>query len=536
MFDGPRFLPTGRTSSYVQRDDEMSSLWLQRAGSNHPLQLLPPAKLIYKEPAFSRDGNTIYYSKCQPSCQLYRMPVLGGVETALGFRADSSVTFSPDGKRMAYVRSAVEAGSGVVRIFVANADGTGEQALNCSAEANAYQGGAPAWSPDGKMVAVPIMMSHGGQAYMKVIGVGVTDRAQPTLTMQRWRYIGDVAWLPKGDGFIISARDEASAPELALQIWRISYPGAEARRITNDLNNYMRVTVSTDGSTLMALEMHWTYSLWITPAENPSAAQQLTHGTIDRRDGYLGVSMTPDDELVYVSDVNGKRDLWKVNSDGSGQVQLTDGPHRDFYPNVTPDGRYVVFESTREGAHSIWRVDADGRNPKRLTRGTYDAEPVCSPDGKWVVYVAHEERRPPKLRKVSIDGGDSVSLTEEFAMHPAFSPDGKVIAYYRMDTQKRERWDIVIIPAAGGAPVKTLPAPNNFGSVLLWAPASNALTYRDNSLTSLWRLPLDGSEPSRITTLRGEHLYTFCYSRDGRRLAYASGPNVSDVILMTGFN
>jgi TolB protein len=211
-----------------------------------------------------------------------------------------------------------------------------------------------------------------------------------------------VAWLPFGDGFIINARDEASAPELAMQVWRVSYPGGEARRITNDLNNYTGISISADGSTLLALEVQWTYGMWIAPAENPSPAAQITRGTTDRRDGNLGLSHTPDGRLVYVSDFDGKRDLWSINTDGSGNTQLTDGPHKDIYPTVTPDGRYILFESTREGAHSIWRVDANGRNPTRLTRGSSDSEPVCSPDGKWVVYVSYDGS-PPKLRKVSIE-------------------------------------------------------------------------------------------------------------------------------------
>lgn len=91
---------------------------------------------------------------------------------------------------------------------------------------------------------------------MKIVGVGVADRAESTLTSQRWRNIQDVAWLSDGSGFIMNARDEASAPELALQIWRVSYPRGEASRITNDLNNYMRVGVSADGNTLMAVDMH----------------------------------------------------------------------------------------------------------------------------------------------------------------------------------------------------------------------------------------------------------------------------------------
>jgi Tol biopolymer transport system component/DNA-binding winged helix-turn-helix (wHTH) protein len=525
--------PDGQNIAYVERDGVLHSLWLQRAEANNPLQLLPPAKLTYKDPAFSRDGNTLYYSKCQPDCKLNRMPILGGVETTLPVRADSPVTFSPDGKRMAFVRvSAV--GPVEVSLMVANADGTGEMTLNSRVGGIVYQYGAPAWSPDGKVIALPILLSEGGRTYMKVIGVGVADRAESTLTSQRWRFIKDVAWLPDGVGLVINGRDEASAPELAMQIWRVPLTGGEARRITNDLNNYMRLGVSADGSTLMALQMQQTTSLWIAPAENPSAAAQVTHGTIDRRDGNLGLSMTPDGRLIYVSDLSGKKDLWSINADGSGLRQLTDGSHKDISPVVTPDGRYVIFESTRDGAHNIWRVDADGRNPTRLTRGSYDAEPACSPDGKWVVYVSHEDPRVPKLRKVPVEGGEVIPLTDEFAQHPAVSPDGKVIAYHRMDMQRRR--EIVFIPAQGGAPIKTLPAPKNFGSVMSWAPAGDSLSYRDNALTGIWRLPLDGTPPGPLMSLRGEQLFSFCYSQDGRRLAYARGPNLTDVILITRFN
>jgi TolB protein len=320
-----------------------------------------------------------------------------------------------------------------------------------------------------------------------------------------------------------------------MQVWRVSYPGGEARRITNDLNNYMRIAVSADGSTLMALQVQWTSSLWVAPAENPSAAAQVTRGTLDRQDGSLGVSVTADGRLIYVSMLSGKKDLWSVNADGSGLRQLTDGSHRDGFPAVTPDGRYVLFESVRDGANSIWRVDADGRNPTRLTRGRNDSDPACSPDGKWVVYVSNDDL-PPKLRKVPVEGGDPVPLTDEFSQHPTFSPDGKVIAYYRMDMQRRERRDIIFIPAQGGAPIKTFPAPKNFGSVMRWAPTGDALTYRDSTLSGLWRLPLDGAPPAPLMSLRGERLLSFAYSPDGRRLAYAGGPNLSDVILITRFN
>ena len=58
--------PDGQNIAYTDQNGEMYSLWLQRAGTNNPLQLFPPAKLFYTNPSFSRDGNTLYYSKCQP--------------------------------------------------------------------------------------------------------------------------------------------------------------------------------------------------------------------------------------------------------------------------------------------------------------------------------------------------------------------------------------------------------------------------------------------------------------------------------------
>jgi len=527
--------PDGQNIAYVERDAEMHSLWLQRVRTNNTLQLLAPAKLTIKELAFSPDGDTLYYSKCQPSCKLHTIPVLGGVETALPVRSDCPVTFSPDGKRMAYVWvGAIGAGT-EMSVLIARPDGAGEEAIYKRPGGVAYQYGAPAWSPDGKMIALPILEEENQRSYMKVIGVRVADRVESTLTPQRWRFIKDVSWTPDGESLIINARDEASAPELAMQLWRVPLAGGEPRRITNDLNNYMRSSISTDGSTLIALQVQWTSSVSIAPVENPSGAVKVTHGTIDRQDGSLGISMTPDDRLIYVSVLSGRTDLWSINSDGSGLKQLTDGLHRVNYPAVTPDGRYVVFESTRDGAHSLWRVDIDGRNLMRLTQGRLDVEPVCSPDGKWVVYGANDDGKKPRLRKVSIEGGEPIALTEEFAQHPVFSPDGKMIVYYFMDQEHRERREIVLIPAAGGVPIKRIPAPTNWGSVMRFAPAGDSLTYRDNTLSSLWRMPLDGSPASALMNLRGERISSFSYSQDGRRLAFASGPSLSDVIMITGY-
>lgn len=526
--------PDGQMIAYTDRDDELTSLWLQRVGAATPLQLLPPSKTFINDPAFSPDGNTLYYSKCQSGCQVYKMPVFGGVETSLNIRADCPVAFSPDGRQIAYVRVDAVEGEIIANLILANPDGTNVQVLNSrKTKETSYQYGALAWSPDGQMIAVPFLTREGGQTRYKVVSIAVANGAESTLT-SGWRNIRDVVWLPDSSGLVINARDEAST-EGGFQIWRVGLSNGEARRITNDLNNYARLAASKDGETLMVMQYQWTSSLWIAPTEDPWSAMQVTRGTTDRRDGNLGLSLTPDGRLLHVADFGGKKDLWSVNSDGSSLKQLTDSSHTDLFPNATPDGRYIVFESRCEGGHGVWRMDADGRNAVQLTPGPDDSQATISPDGKWVYYVASVDRIP-KLRKIAIDGGTPVVMTDEFAQYPTVSPDGKLVAYYRMNTLQRDKRDIVLIPAQGGAPVRTLPAPKNWGALMRWAPGGDSLTYRDNSSASLWRLPLDGAAPTQIMKVRGDRLHTFCYSHDGRRLAFAGGPNLSDVILITRFN
>ena len=70
--------------------------------------------------------------------------------------------------------------------------------------------------------------------------------------------------------------------------------------------------------------------------------------------------------------------IYRINPDGSNQVQLTVAAGDNYMPASSPDGRFIVFVSDRKGSSNIWRMNADdGSEPTQLTHGDGDFYPSC---------------------------------------------------------------------------------------------------------------------------------------------------------------
>jgi Tol biopolymer transport system component len=321
------------------------------------------------------------------------------------------------------------------------------------------------------------------------------------------------------------------------QIWHVSYPDGEVRKITNDLNNYSQLSLTADSGALVTVQTEGASSVWVSPQGDPSRAKQISFG---RYDGQGGLSLMPNGRIVYVSRESGLIDIWIMDGGGKNQKQLTTNAINNVHPSVTPDGRYILFTSTRELLRrSIWRMDPDGGNLKRLTEGPGDILPQSSPDGRWVVFWSNRSGAP-RVWKVSIDGGVPVQLTDRVMYNPTVSPDGSQIACVYPETQPNALISkIAIIPFAGGDPVKVLDLPQSYRQTnagLRWRPDGRALTYIDtiNGVSNIWSLPLDGGPPKQLTDFKTDQIFWFDFSRDGN-LAVSRGTQTSDVILIRDF-
>jgi serine/threonine protein kinase/Tol biopolymer transport system component len=522
--------PDGKYVAYSARDEAgVSSLWVRHVATTSNVQVVPPEGpgVTFGQSTFSPDGNYIYYLRTDRGLGvLYQVPLFGGTSKKL-LEDVTTISFSPDGKRFGFIRR--YASEGQDALIVANADGTAEQKLATRTHPDFFLPGT-AWSPDGQTIACPAGGFTGGY-YRSVAVVNVSVGSQKILTSHKWYGVERVAWLSDGNGVITTAQERAGDQ---YQLWQISYPEGEARTLTNDLSDYRLVSLTADASALVTVVSDITSNIWLVPNGEWSNGRQLTS---TKSNGIGSTALLNDGRIIYESRIGGNSDLWIMNADGRNQKQLTDDAYNERFALATPDGHRIVFLSARPASASqLWRMDIDGSNAKRLTDSPA-LNATISPDGKWVVYMTFGPGGF-SIWKVSIDGGEPVQITSQYSLSPVISPDGKLIACYYLD-KRTGGLKIALIPFEGGEPVKIFEyqAADAGTYPVRWTHDGHALTYIVNrgGVSNIWIQPIDGSPARQLTDFKSDRIFSFDWSRDGKWLVLARGPEQRDVVMMSDF-
>jgi len=249
---------------------------------------------------------------------------------------------------------------------------------------------------------------------------------------------------------------------------------------------------------------------------------------------------------MFSSFVDNITDFYTMDLDGSNRVQLTANAGKDnVQPVVSDDGRYVVFTSNRGGTRQIWRMDTDGRNQKQLTFSESQREvsqyPALSPDGTQVFFIRYGAG-PATIWKVPFDGGDAVPVSHltdastEGAL--SISPDGKWLAYQHASAQPEVRSEertlrIGVLPTDGNAVPKLFDLPMR-RSIVRWSADSTAFYYAGGTFnsSSIWRQPLNGGSPQKLLDFP-DRIFNFAWSRDNKHLVISGGKERGDAISIT---
>jgi Tol biopolymer transport system component/DNA-binding winged helix-turn-helix (wHTH) protein len=521
--------PDGKLYAYVLLEkDGRQSLWLGHTnGGGESIQLRPAAEINYLGINFAPDSNNLFYNVSGnglPRSTIFRIGVFGGVPEKIYENVENYITFSPDGKQFAFVRSDRE--NRKSSLITVETNGTNEREIASRPLNLAFSPTSAAWSPDGKQIAVSAENDE-NTGTTEVFLVAIENGSIKPLTNLGWDEIRSLIWEKDGSGLFAVAGEKDARWQW--QIRHISYPGGEAQRVVSDLNVYSAVLGLSPNGDLMTLQAQHSSNLWVAPAEKLAAAKQITFEQLGRKSGWDAIEWTIDGRLAYTAFTSESETFWTIDADGKNQKQLIPEGRTNTNLNFSAGASKMVFSSNRGGSLEIWAANGDGSNMRQLTGGGNNTQPAISPDGNWVVYRS-VRNDAGLLWRVSSAGGEASPFTEKPATWARFSPDGKLIACgYRIDGTIK----LTILNAENGQPVKffDLPPTANLNNGFRWTPDGKAVTYRDWN-NGIWRQDLSGGTSNRIAGLPEEKLYSYDWSPDGKFFAFTRGTEIRDLVLI----
>jgi Tol biopolymer transport system component len=467
--------------------------------------------------------------------------------------------FSPDGKRLFWWAPA----AGGWQLWTAKADLSDSTAL----PVNAIDPTFPLlWSPDGSQIALAVSGASGSLANVAVMSsAGGTAR----VLVGGSNLSIPVGWNPDGDrlayGAFVASQSGATIQGLETSL---SHGGARPL-IPGESRPYAGMW-SPDGSHMaFVVFAQGRPSVWVADSDG-SKPRQLTSEGFEGFDRLAVTPFSPDGkQLAYSSTRTGTKDVWVVGIDGSPPRQLTRDIRNDYSPIWSPDGRWIAFLSDRGRQTDIWVVPSAGGIEQRVTNDPAPEDLIgwvagtdrlafltgvgassiwsmsladgtarqltpdsirtsccdISPDGTQLLFGIKHGAGSDQLAVMPVAGGAWRIVGELSSANPTYSwsPDGSQIAFVSDEGGTDEIW---VAPGAGGtsrqltnwAEGTSNPNWNADGSMLYF------VSPHDSRLGDVWRVPVAGGPPVRVTT---EGAISGIMHRRGRPELFATAAGAS---------
>ena len=298
-------------------DAGKQGLWLRQLPTNSDTQVIAPVDSFFDSLTFSPDGNYIYFRKAEDKARsffnLFRAPVFGGTPQAVVRNLDTGITFSPDGKRIAYVRER-DLDAGKYRLLVSSAEGADEKMI-----ADGPISEVPyfvRWSPDGRQIAETIYKNGDVLTAIQLQDV-LSGKSRTLAAFADWG-ITEALWTADGQGLIVSYFVKGLT---LLQIGFVSKHDGQFHAVTKDTNSYESLTLSSDGKSLRCnsrkndLDFAYFASYGFTGNTPDPALPQIKNP--------ISFGWASSEEL-YVSDASS---LVRITLDGNSKTTILNDPN-----------------------------------------------------------------------------------------------------------------------------------------------------------------------------------------------------------------
>ena len=490
--------------------------WTSQRAGLAPLNPVPLTSDLGSEiqPSFSPDGNEVAYSWDGPSQNNWNIYVkMIGSDAPLRLTKDAEPNghpaWSPDGRSIAFLRFLRQTRKSL--IVVAPPIGGQERIV---AEGVYY--GPMAWSPDNRWIVATSPSGTHGPAGLVAVDVNTGESRRLTNPPQENWGDSDPAIAPDAKSLVFS-RDLGSTSELYRLALKSDFtPEAQPEPLTTHHRWTGMPAFTPSGKAVVYSSgiRDDIASLWLLPLDPTVGPPRL----LFRSDSscYQPALSLRRNRLAFSAGRIFRVDTWKLDltddfKPAGKPGRLISSTHTDYNAQYSPDGKRIVFHSTRSGASEIWVSDADGANAMRLTNfsAPITGSPRWSPDGQWIVFDSNKEGQF-EVYRMRANGGTPERLTHDPADDgvASYSRDGRSIYFMSKRSGTNQIWKM---DADGSNPRQI----TRHGGYVAFESFDGQWVYysRADGDSPLYRVPVTGGEETQV--LPRVYEFGFCLTPKG---------------------
>ncbi len=210
----------------------------------------------------------------------------------------------------------------------------------------------------------------------------------------------------------------------------------------------------------------------------------------------------PVESIVFMRDDGNDMEIFMINSDGTGEVQLTDNNYTDWGPMWSPEKYNIAFHSDREGYDAIYIMSAGcyGQAIRISPEGRYARYPSFSADGAYVAFEMYMGDENWDIHVKSLIDGSirQITFNNEIDGGASFSPDGTQIAYH---STQSGYYDIYVVNLDGSGTQRLTFEPETMDVWPEWSPEGDSILFhseRDGD-SEIFIMNADGSNQTNLT-------------------------------------